>query len=143
MFGDSSNELETKLCDFGFATQASASSSKAAGSTANFAAPEIRNTGRGSFMSDIFSIGMTAVQILSRAQPIVTQWDWSKQVERAMASVADAAPCPAAPKIKQLLLAAVDANPAKRPNAVVLLAGVAAAMKAAGGDPRMMPSAPD
>jgi hypothetical protein len=32
------------------------------------------------------------------------------------------------PQLKQLLLAAVDADPAKRPNAVELLAGVAAAM---------------
>ena len=77
------DRLVAKLCDFGFARQSSATMSVASGSTANFEAPEVRSEGKASFASDVFSIGMTAVQILTRQTP--GRHGWQEQVVAALA----------------------------------------------------------
>ena len=76
------DRLIAKLCDFGFARQSSATMSYAGGGTASFEAPEVRATGNASFASDVFSAGMTAVQILMRATP--GRVEWRNQVLRAI-----------------------------------------------------------
>ena len=73
------NRLGVKICDFGLAKQSSAaglsSASSAGGGTFAFMAPECRNGLKSSAKSDVFSIGMTMLQILTRANPGVTQWE--------------------------------------------------------------------
>ena len=63
-------KLIVKLCDFGLAKQHSTfqQSSTAAG-TMGFMAPEIRNNEPSKLSSDIYSFGMTAVQLFSRKSP--------------------------------------------------------------------------
>ena len=74
---------------------------------------------------------MTAAQVLARQQP--AQWEWATQVARALTAVPDAASSPATPQVQALLLAAVDADPARRPNACELLRGLEGAVASAGG----------
>ena len=141
------DRLISKLCDFGFARQSSATMSVAGGGTANFEAPEVRATGKASFASDIFSIGMTAVQILTRKAP--ARHEWRNQVQRAVSGI----PIPrglskevfeaASSALQALLLRAVEEEQIRRPNAIEAAKSVISIFESLGGDPRTDTSAPD
>jgi serine/threonine protein kinase len=143
------DRLIAKLCDFGFARQSSgATMSVANGVTANFEAPEVRATGKASFASDVFSIGMTAVQILTRRAP--ARHEWQSQVQRAVASAA--VPCEnmrrevfedASSALQALLLRAVEEEQIRRPNAIEAAKSVLCIFDHLGGDPRTDSSAPE
>ena len=132
------DRLVAKLCDFGFARQSSATMSLAGGGTANFEAPEVRATGKASFASDVFSCGMTAVQILTRQTP--GRHDWQDQVVAAMA-ICSAGPAHAS--LQALLLRMVEADQLQRPNAIECASAVSSVMDSLGGDPRTDRQAPD
>jgi len=151
------DRLVAKLCDFGFARQSSATMSHAGGGTANFEAPEVRATGKASFASDVFSCGMTAVQILTRQTP--GRHDWQDQVNAAMSrqqslglglslglggsGLPPGRAAEAHAALRRLLLRMTDADQGLRPNAVECSAQLNAVLAALGGDPRTDPAAPD
>lgn len=139
--------LAAKLCDFGFARHSSGATMSAVhGLTANFEAPEVRNEGNSSFASDIFSIGMTAVQILTRNAP--ERLHWQDQVIRAIGdgaatSATTSAASEASSALEALLLRAVEKEQRMRPNAIEAAKEAQAIMDHLGGDPRTDSSAPE
>eukprot|EP01031_Cornospumella_fuschlensis_P024326 gene24326-29406_t len=58
----------TKLCDFGMSKKQSMSTTQGAGTLA-FMAPEVKQGARSSFASDVYSMGVTFMQILLRDVP--------------------------------------------------------------------------
>ena len=132
------DRLVAKLCDFGFARQSSATMSLASGGTAVFEAPEVRATGMASFASDVFSCGMTGVQILTRQTP--GRHGWQDQVNAAM----DKHPKgPAQASVHKLLLKMIDVEQYKRPNAIECAEALSAVLDSLGGDPRTDSEAPE
>ena len=138
------DRLIAKLCDFGFARQSTATMSHAGGGTASFEAPEVRATGNASFASDVFSAGMTAVQILTRATP--GRLDWRNQVLRAIEQSVETTSKPrsqAHSRLQDLLLRMIEVEQARRPNALECAKAVDAIIESLGGDPRTQDSSPD
>ena len=72
------------------------------GGTMMFMAPECREGKKSSSASDVFSLGMTAIQILTRAAPGLGQWDEQvvaavQMMSRSMDANALAAPASGVP----------------------------------------------
>ena len=111
-----------------------------AGSTANFEAPEVRATGRASFASDIFSMAMTAVQIMNRTPP--GRHEWEAQIGSAIQKVCSP-PTSASDSFKALLLKMVEVDEGKRPNAFECSAALSSITTSLGGDPRIDPTSRD
>jgi TPR repeat protein/serine/threonine protein kinase len=131
--------FRVKLCDFGPAKQqvTVAETCESRVGTFSFMAPEIRVGGPSEFASDIFSFGMTAVQMLTRRTPKID--DFRGQVLSALFSAE--IPAEVNDLLSGLLVSCVsyDANRSQnelRPNAAILASDLCAVLEKLGGDPR-------
>jgi hypothetical protein len=104
----------------------------------------VRATGNASFASDVFSAGMTAVQILMRATP--GRLEWRNQVLRAIEHSVESSskpPSQAHTRLQHLLLRMIEVEQAQRPNAIECAKAVDSIIESLGGDPRIQQSSPD
>ena len=137
------NGLTLKICDFGVAKQSSTTGanttfgSSMAGTLA-FMPPEIRNCEKSVPASDIFSLGITAIQILSRAEPGLD--DVSGQIEKSFLMAVDNEPNETVWRdLVSLLTQATSRKVDDRPTAAQFAQKLTDILSAAGGDPRTEP----
>ena len=138
--------LTAKICDFGLAKESQGFATAAntvVGGTLAFMAPEVRNGKKSSFQSDIFSMAMTFLQILTRENPKFS--DWSDQIERTLTSVDKIlATKPEVMKtLRTILEISTLEDPAARPSANYVAKQIEVMISKIKGDPRIDIESPD
>ena len=130
------DKLSLCISDFGLSKEhssfrASTLKSSIAGTLA-YCAPEVLTRTHSSFASDIFSLGMSVVHIITRRPPQMS--DCTTQVNHAVGRLNDA--FVKKDEIACLLIECVHTSPDSRPSAKELVRRLNSVIQANGGDPR-------
>jgi len=139
------NVLRVKLGDFGLSklsmSFAGMASALGAGTTA-FMSPELRNGGHATGASDVFALGVSLIQMITRQGPIVE--DLRGQIRKAVAYIMPSSLLYSCEQdIEGLLLGMLDTEASKRPKAYEVLEKLTSIIERCGGDPRLNSSSLD